>query len=39
MCQCGVLPQPADGEEDEDVRADEWGRIKVARIISGEESA
>ena len=32
----GIIPQPGDGEEDEDVRAEEWGRIRVARIISGK---
>ena len=32
----GVIPQPVDGEDEGDVRAEEWGRIRVGRIISGK---
>ncbi len=32
----GIIPQSVDGEEDEDVHAEEWGRIRVGRIISGK---
>ena len=32
----GVIPQPVDGEEDEDIRAEDWQRRRVAQIVLGK---
>ena len=32
----GVIPRPVDGGEDEDVRAEDWERRRVAETVSGK---